>query len=519
MNDNLIDPLLQPSAYPESTASVTLLQTHISYLFLTDTHVYKIKKAVNFGFLDFTTLESRYFYCKEELRLNSRLSPDIYLDVVPLRVNSAGVCSFRDPGEVVEYAVKMVRLPDERMMAKLLEQGLVSALDIQKIARIVARFHENADRSQAIDQFGSILMIRSNWDENLDQVRAYIDKTISAKSLEQIESWVMQQLSNNEINFSNRISEGYIRECDGDLHSENICLDDKVHIFDCIEFNEKFRYSDTAADVAFLAMDLENHGRRDLARFFVAEYIDSSGDRTLDQVLPLYLVNRAFIRGKVESFRLDDPQFSPKEKGAASLRARRFFNLARGYTFREKLPLSLIITCGTTGCGKSLLASELAFLLGISHLSSDLERKRLAGVSPFERGQDIYTRKWNEMTYSHLSDLAMERVERGESVLVDGTFCRKVDRDKFASLAKKAGARFVILRLNCPSGTTRNRLKERKRDLTSVSDGNWEVYLQQAAAFEEPERREGRLLKLDATVTPEKLVETVLELLGLVSPP
>lgn len=516
MDHQQLSALLQPAAYQESTASVTLLQTHISYLFLTDTFVYKVKKPVDFGFLDFTTLEKRHFYCNEELRLNKRLSPDIYLGIVELRKDYDGKFRFNGKGEVIDYAVKMVRLPAERMMSRLLEQDLVTTVDIRNIAHLVAAFHAAAKRDPAIDQFGRVETIRANWDENLKQARAYIDRTISLRTIELITKWVKQQLTDKEELISMRIANGFIRECDGDLHSENICLDNKVHIFDCIEFNERFRYSDTAADVAFLAMDLENHRRSDLAKLFVAEYIAASGDNGMPEVLPLYLANRAFIRGKVESFRLDDLQIPAEEKSAAALRAKMFFNLARGYTFRKKLPCSLIITCGPSGSGKSVLANEVAFQLGIDHLSTDLERKRLAGLLPTERNRDIYSGKWNERTYKRLADLAAERLVRKESVLVDGTFYRREDRDKFAALAAKNGCDFIICHLKCPPSEIYRRLQRRQEDQTSVSDADWEVYQQQVIDFAEPVNSEGRVLQLDATLPPSELADKVFELLGLI---
>lgn len=511
MNDLLLEALLQPATYGEGTTTVSLLQTHISFLFLTDRHVYKVKKGVDFGFLDFTTLEKRRFYCFEELRLNRRLSPDIYLGVEEIRIGADNRVTFSGEGEVVEYAVKMLRLPEERMMGRLLHEGKVTAADIRGIARRVAGFHATAARSPEIDRFGAVEMIRANWEENLRQVRPFIGRTISAGIFARIEAGMEHQLSAKETLIWSRIAEGFIRECDGDLHSENICLDERVHIFDCIEFNEKFRNSDTAADVAFLCMDLENHGQRKLAELFLDEYIAASGDSRMPVILPLYLPVRAFIRGKVESFRLDDSRISQAEKLAAAKRAERFFRLALGYTLRQRVPSSLIITCGPTGCGKSALADELSFLLGIDHLSTDIERKRLAGIKPTVRGAEIYSREWNQRTYGHLAELTGEKLTNKQSVLVDGTFCRKRDRDSFAALAEESGSRFVILRLNCPAEVIRLRLETRQQAQESVSDGTWDVYLRQSAGFEEPTEKEGLLLQLDATLPPEDLAVRVLE--------
>lgn len=516
MDQYQIDALLSPATYPDPTTSVSLLQTHISYLFLTDTYVYKFKKPVNFGFLDFTTLEKRLFYCNEELRLNRRLSPDIYLGIAELRLEKGGRLSINGSGETVDYAVKMVRLPEQRMMSRLLEEGAVTAAEISEIARLVARFHGEAARSPDIDKFGTVEVIRANWDENLRQATPYLDRTISAQVLEQIGLWVNKHLQDDEELLRRRVTDGFIRECDGDLHSENICLDGKIHIFDCIEFNEKFRFSDTAADVAFMVMDLENHGRRNLAELFVEEYITASGDKRIREVLPLYLANRAFIRGKVESFRLDDPGIPAEDKSAAIIRAKRFFRLSRGYTLREKLPFSLLTTCSPTGCGKSSLATELAFQLGIDHLSSDIERKRLAGLTLEERGEDIYTPEWNRQTYNRLESLARERLAKGTSVVIDGTFIRRSNRTAFSALATAAGCNLIILRLNCPAETVKKRLESRAKDSSSVSDGTWQVYEKQTAVFEEPDSEEGLLIRLDATLSPELMVEQVFEHPGMI---
>jgi uncharacterized protein len=517
MQQYLIDLMLAPATYPDSVSAVQYLQTHISHIFLTDMYVYKIKKPVNFGFLDFTTLEKRRFYCNEELRLNRRLSPDIYLEMVAICQDTTGMVSFNTDSPVLEYAVKMRRMPEDRMMSRLLDQGGVTSADIDAIARKVSQFHGEAARGNGIQLYGTVEAIKANWLENLQQTMPYFERTLSEQDHQLIGEWALNRLEQDALLFQQRVHDGFIRECDGDLHSENICLNGQVHIFDCIEFNEKFRYSDTAADVAFLAMDLENHGRRDLAEYFVDRYELESGDSGMRRILPLYLANRAFIRGKVESFRLDDPLIDSEGKAAATARAQRFFRLARGYVVREKLPVTLFLTCGPTGCGKSAVAGELAFQLGLIHLSSDLERKRLAGVEPTERGRDIYNSAWNQATYNRLLELGQAGLASGASVIVDATFKSRTERKRFTDMASAAGAPAIFLQLLCPPDLIRQRLEARKMRDNVVSDGTWEVYLQQMVTFEQLSADEAVLATLDAVLTPVELVELVMEKLGLLN--
>lgn len=515
MDSYQLETLLQPERYPEPTDAVRHLQTHISHLFLTDQFVYKLKKPVDFGFLDFTTLELRRHFCHEELRLNRRLSPDIYLEVVALHDDGSGGLCFGGEGQVVEYAVKMRRLPEERMLGRLLDTGQVTPTEIEDIARTVAAFHGAAATDQRIASFGSVSAIRANWLENLRQTVPYCGVTLAHADHRLIGDWALTTLNGAATCFEERVAGGFIRECDGDLHSANICLDGQVHIFDCIEFNEPFRFGDTAADVAFLAMDLENHGRRDLAELFVAAYCRESSDTGLLAVLSLYLVNRAFIRGKVESFLLDDPQIAPEDKKAATGRAARFFRLARGYVVRRRLPCTLLITCGPTGCGKSSFAAELAFQLGIAHLQADRERKQLAGVRPTERGADIYTADWNRATYERLAALAATELAAGRSVVVDATFRSAADRARFGLLAAEAGVPLVICELNCPAELVRQRLAVREQAGDSVSDGTWRVYQRQLATFEQPADTEGQVLTIDAAKPVTAMVEQALTGLAL----
>ena len=517
MSPYRLESLLQPGRYPETTTVVRHLQTHVSHLFLTDQHVYKVKKGVDFGFLDFTTLEKRRHFCYEELRLNRRLSPDIYLGVVELHDDGAGGLSFGGDGAVLEYAVKMRRLPEERMLSRLLEGGQAVAADVEAIAKVVARFHAAAARDLRIASFGSVAAIRSNWLENLRQTVPYCGITLSHVDYQLIGDWALTSLDRLTGQLEMRLRDGFIRECDGDLHSENICLDGQVHIFDCIEFNEQFRYIDTAADVAFLTMDLENHGRRDLAEQFAAAYCQESGDTGLLEVLPFYLVNRAFIRGKVESFRLDDPQIPAPDKEAAAERARRFFRLARGYLLRWRLPHSLFLTCGPTGCGKSAFATEFCFQMGIGLLQSDRERKLLAGVPVTEHSTAIYSDAWNQAVYDRLAALAADELATGRSVLVDATFRRRSDREVFIRMAAEQGVPLIIFELSCPAELVRQRLIQREQSGTSISDGTWPLYQQQVATFEPPDPAQTLVITLDASQAVPEMVDQALTGLNLLA--
>ncbi len=325
----IVDALLTPEAYPEDTEKIELIQTHISFVFLTEKYVYKVKKPVNFGFLDFSTLQKRRFFCEKELELNRRLCPEIYLKVVP--INKSKTIKIEGSGETVEYALKMKRMPQEAIMTRLLAESKVDNKTVDLLAKIIARFHQNAQTSNAINEFGSLKVIKVNWDENFDQTKKYIDKTITAADYPFLENKVGSFMEANHALFEGRIGRGKIRDCHGDLHSGNIFITDKICIFDAIEFNDRFRYSDVASDVAFLAMDLDFQQRPDLADYLIERYLAYSKDQDLTKVLPFYKCYRAYVRGKVISFKLDDQNVSDKEKADATKEAQVYFKLAAEY--------------------------------------------------------------------------------------------------------------------------------------------------------------------------------------------
>ncbi len=325
----VVDALMKPESYDEEAGSIELVQTHISFVFLTGNFVYKVKKAVNLGFLDFTTLEKRRFFCEKELDLNRRLCRDMYLEIVP--INKSDVIKIKGEGRTVEYAVKMKRMPQEMIMSKLLEENKVEAKLVERIAIIIVEFHSKAEANSRINKFGSASTIKTNWKENYEQTKEFIGKTISKEDFKLIRNRIDNFTKQNTAVFEKRIAEGKVRDCHGDIHSGNIFVTNGIYIFDAIEFNERFRYSDVAADVAFLSMDLDFRGRTDLSNFFLKKYIEYSEDQELTKLLPFYECYRAYVRGKVLSFKLKDPNVRSNEKNAARKEASEYFKLAVNY--------------------------------------------------------------------------------------------------------------------------------------------------------------------------------------------
>ena len=325
----VVQALLNPEAYPEDPGKIELIQTHISFVFLTNNYVYKMKKAVNFGFLDFSTLDKRQFFCEKELELNRRLCSNVYLEVVP--INKLNIVKIKGSGETVEYALKMKRLPQEKIMTTLLKENKVSIETIDKLAKIIAQFHSKAKTSSEINEFGSIKTVKTNWDENFAQTLKYVNQTIPQEDFQFLKNKINGFMKNKKALFENRTRNNKIRDCHGDMHSGNIFLTDKICIFDAIEFNDRFRYSDVASDVAFLAMDLDFQQKSILAENFIAKYITYSKDQELCLVLPFYKCYRAYVRGKVISFKLDDPNVNCQEKNIASKEAQAYFKLATEY--------------------------------------------------------------------------------------------------------------------------------------------------------------------------------------------
>jgi len=328
-----IQALLQPTAYPYPVDSVQLLQTHISFVLLAGDMVYKFKKPVNFGFLDFSSLDKRKHCCEQELLLNRRLCPDIYLGLVTVNEQNGNLVLDGD-GPTVEYGVKMRRMPEERMMSRVIERNELGRDDVEALVEVLVPFYAQAERSEEIDTFGTAESVAVNVLENFEQTEGFIGQgALSQLQFDEISSYARSVLAQGDL-FQARIEQGCIRDCHGDLYSANICLADKVYIYDCIEFNRRFRYCDIASDVAFLAMDLDFHGLEELSAHCITTFCEKTGDTSLPGMLNFYTCYRAYVRGKIGLFTASDPAVDPAVKEASVLSAARYFALAHKYALR-----------------------------------------------------------------------------------------------------------------------------------------------------------------------------------------
>jgi len=456
----------------------------MSFVLLADEYVYKVKKPVNLGFLDYTTLEKRHFYCQKEVELNRRLCPEVYLGVVPITRDKNNI-SIKGKGEIIEYAVKMRRLPQETMMDVLLVENQVSPGMLTAVAQKVAEFHQRAETNTNISAFGEVKVITQNTDENFTQTEKYINKTIFPDTFQRIKTYTEGFIETNTLLFNQRIADGRIRDCHGDLHAAHICFTDSICIYDCIEFNDRFRYCDVASEVAFLAMDLDHYGRAELSRNFVNAYIDRCQDKELGKLLNFYKCYRAYVRGKVESFKLDDPYIAPAEKRRILDIASSYFDLAHAYTRRRPM---LLITTGLVGTGKTVLSQALAKRLGLVVISSDVTRKKLAGIPITEHHFDefdtgIYSAEFSRKTYDKMFTEAKHILSDGGLVILDASFIKAKERLKAKELAEKMGADFLIIECTLDEASIKKRLTQRLEEV-STSDGRWEIYQPQKKTFE-----------------------------------
>lgn len=524
----LIQALLEPSAYPHPVDRIELRQTHISYVLLTGENVYKIKKPVNFGFLDFSTLGKRRFYCGREVAFNSPLCADTYLGVVPIRQRD-GQFSVGGIGRVIEYAVHMRRLPEDRMMHNLLARDEATPLMVKAVAEKLAAFHASAEVSPRLACYGD-WAIRYNTTENIAQWTPYVGRTLTARQDRIMRAFVDAFYARKADVLQRRIADLRIHRVHADLRSDSIVIGktrarpgpEDICIFDCVEFSRRLAILDVARDVGFLKMDLDYRGRGDLADAFVTHYEEVSRDRDLLEILDFYAFYSACVRGKVEAFLLDQPEVPAPEKRRARDASCSYFDLACRYA--ESLsPAMLVITCGLPATGKSTVARALGES-GFTVLASDVVRKELAGVAPDERRLEgfrggIYSPEFTERTYQALLDRARALLLQGRLVVLDASFNRRSHRRAAERLSRQAGAQFACLWFDLPEHVILDLLERRFRGGKGPSDARPEIFARQKRRFQRPiEVSPGRLIAVPETGTAGTKAHAVVKALRAISP-
>jgi aminoglycoside phosphotransferase family enzyme/predicted kinase len=477
--DDLIALLSRPAAFPEPVERIQVIHTHISVVFLTGQHAYKIKKPVNLGFLDFSTLDKRRHFCEEEVRLNRRLAPDVYLGVVP--VTAAG---FEAAGEVIEYAVKMRQLADEATLQKRLLRGEVDVGILRRLAERLAAFHRAARRGPEISAFGRFEVVAGNARENFAQTQDAVGATVHPAVFARVKEWTEQRLTENESLIENRAARKVPCETHGDLHLDHIYyFPDRAPpgdlvIIDCIEFNERFRFADPVADAAFVAMDLRFHGWHGGAWEFFKAYLEATQDPDARSLFPFYTAYRAVVRAKVEGIKALEGEVPAEERRRALERSRAFWLVAlTSLDWFDESP-ALILIAGLPGSGKSTLARRLCES-GKRHLiQSDHVRKELACAVA---GAALYTPEWNERTYAECLRRAEEQVFQGKPVVVDANFREDAQRQRFLKAAIRWGVPAILFVCKVSDEVARQRLANRKGD---ISDADWVIRQQLAAAWE-----------------------------------
>lgn len=486
----LIECLSDPAVYPDPAETVEVRQTHISVVFLAGNHVYKIKKPVNYGFVDFATLTKRRHYCDEEIRLNRRLAPDVYLDIVPVTCRD-GRLELEGKGEVVEWAVKMRRLPDEATLQNLLSKGEVDAEVLRRLARRIAAFHAQAESGPHIAEYGRFSVVAQNARENFEQSAAQVGTTLSKPVFERAQTLMEESLARYQPLIERRAKCNVPRDTHGDLRLGHVYHFPKqappgdLIVLDCIEFSERYRFADPVSDMAFLFMGLVYQGRRDLAQAFAEEYFSASQDDEGRALLPFYVAYRAAVRGKVEGLKLARPEMSEHDRALAHTKAKGSWLLALGELEAPRRKPCLILVGGLPGTGKSTLANALAQQAGFRVIRSDVVRKQLAGVGSDECrssfGQGIYTAEWTKRTYAECLRQSEELLFNGERVLVDANFRQEDQRRLFLNSGRRLGVPTVFLLCETHPEIVRTRLAQRSGD---ASDADWSIYVNAVETWE-----------------------------------
>ncbi|MBT8769467.1 bifunctional aminoglycoside phosphotransferase/ATP-binding protein [Metapseudomonas boanensis] len=512
MSQQLIAALQNPALYPHPVAGFQVIETHISWVLLTGEFAYKIKKPVDFGFLDFTRLEARKHFCDEELRLNQRLTQDLYLEVLPV-TGSEESPLIGGAAPAIEYVLKMRQFPQDNLLSALQARGELTPAHIDALAAQIASFHMAAPQVAAEHPLGTPEAVMAPVRQNFEQIRPFLTEKADLQQLEALEAWAETSFERLKPLLTQRKQDGFIRECHGDIHLGNATLiNGQVVLFDCIEFNEPFRFTDVYADIAFIAMDLEDRGLKSLSRRLVSEYLEHTGDYQGLELLNFYKAYRALVRAKIALFSLAH-QADAVQKAATLRQYRNYAGLAESYS---AIPSPfLAITHGVSGSGKSHVALRLVEALGAIRLRSDVERKRLFGDQLNEQAglkSGIYNDDASAATYARLNQLAKIALHAGFPVVIDATFLKHAQREAARDVAEDTGTPFLILDCHAPDAVIASWIAQRQALGGDPSDATMDVvHAQQASreALDASEQTQSKRIDTDQEASLDNLVERI----------